>query len=468
MPFSRRHFLTRAGAMSVAMTPLPDWPKLFRIEKSLADQPGLLPTGGNPIVVGRGLCDPQVRIYEDQAYLYATHDASPGSDRFIMNNWWIWQSSDLVHWQLVSILRPEDTYWGKPWNQCWATDAMTRNGRYYFYFSRGPEEIGVVQGDSPIGPWTDPLRKPLIAKGSTPTKARDPGILQEKDGTSYIVFGCWDYYIARLNEDMTSLAETPRIIVIDKKMGPYGPGKTDDKPFLHKREGFYYLSWGCYYAMSDNVYGPYVYRDTIIKAEDTDPPLQKQKQGLTSDRHGSFFELHNQWYFACNDKAWPGTDDHYRDSVMSYVHYRDNGEIAPIDLRLIGVGQYDAETRIQAADYFSAVGAEIAECANGGFEVRGVRNGATLHYPNLRNLPKHPTISFQVACGNPAGCHLDIWNSSQHERQLGRAAIPCTGSWESYRNIRCRLNISSSTANLRLVVQGKGDELLRLRWFEVA
>jgi beta-xylosidase len=209
---------------------------------------------------------------------------------------------------------------------------MTRNGQYYFYFTRGRSEIGVVRGDTPAGPWKDPLGKPLIASGSTPTTARDPGILQEKDGTSYIVFGVFEYYIARLNEDMISLAETPRKILLDQKMGPMGPGKTDDKPFLHRRSDIYYLSWGCYYAMSDNVYGPYAYKDSIIKVEHTDSELQKQAQGLTSDRHGSFFELHNQWYFGCNDKSWPGTNDHYRDSVISYVHYRDNGEMRQLSL----------------------------------------------------------------------------------------------------------------------------------------
>ena len=150
------------------------------------------------------------------------------------------------------------------------------------------------------------------------------------------MFGCWDFYIAKLNEDMISLAETPRKILVDRKMGPYGPGKMDDKPFLHKRREVYYLSWGCYYAMADNVYGPYTYKDSIIKAEHTAPELRKR---LTFDRHGSFFELHNQWYFICNDQSWPGTCEFYRDSVASYVHYRDNGEIATIDLNpLTGVG----------------------------------------------------------------------------------------------------------------------------------
>ena len=152
----------------------------------------------------------------------------------------------------------------------------------------GPRRLEWSVSDSPAGPWRDPLRKPLIAQHSTPTLARDPGILQEEDGTSYLIFGCWDYYIAKLNPDMISLAETPRLLQLDRKMGPYGPGKLDDKPYLHKRGGFYYLSWGCYYAMSKDVYGPYEYRDCFIKSESTAPEFRPR---LTYDRHGSFFRL---------------------------------------------------------------------------------------------------------------------------------------------------------------------------------
>ena len=32
-------------------------------------------TFGNPILPGLGVCDPHIRIYDDIAYLYATHDS---------------------------------------------------------------------------------------------------------------------------------------------------------------------------------------------------------------------------------------------------------------------------------------------------------------------------------------------------------------------------------------------------------
>jgi arabinoxylan arabinofuranohydrolase len=466
VPFDRRSFLTRFGVSSAAIAALAGWSRRSGTLGIWAEEISSPSSNGNPIVVGKGLCDPQIRVYGGKVYLYATHDAVPGSDRFIMNDWWIWHSEDLVNWTLVDTLRPEETYWKQPCSECWATDAMARNQQFYFYFSRGPEEIGVVKSKWPTGPWSDPLGKPLIAMGSTPTKARDPGLLQEADGTTYIVFGCWDYYIAKLNEDMISLAETPRKILVSPKMGPYGPGKLDDKPFLHKRDDIYYLSWGCYYAMSNNVYGPYVYKESIIKEENTAPELQNHGRGLTSDRHGSFFELHNQWYFACNDKSLQGTSDHFRDSVISYVHYRDNGEIETIDLNLIGVGQYDAsQPLINAADYFLSTGANVRQCPEGGYEVRDIHREAVLVYPNIRNIPAHPQIAFRFACGNPLGSSIEIWNGS--DKLLGECLVPCTEGWNSYQNAGCKLNVASGKIDLRLVMRGGAGELIRLRSFRI-
>ena len=416
----------------------------------------------NPIVVGQGLTDPKVRIYDNRAYLYATHDAVPDSAHFVMNDWWTWSSDDLVHWKYESTLKPEQTYWGKPSASCWATDAVSHNGKYYFYFSRGSTELGVVEGDTPIGPWTDPLHKPLVAKGSVATLARDPAILQESDGTTYLIFGCWDYFIVKLNPDMISLAETPRKVEIINPVGPYGPGKTDDKSYLHKYNGKYYLSWGCYYAMSDNVYGPYTYKGCIITKDRTAPEFQK---ALTYDRHASFFELYHQWYFICNDQSWPGTSRHYRDSVISYVHYLDNGEIDPVYIDRIGVGQYDAnQSRIEAENYFKANGLTQRECPEGGFELLDIHDGSNVQYPNVMNLPAKATISFRLASAHP-GATIEIHQNGFDGPLLGKCPVPDTGGWKNYQTVSTTLNNAAGTANVCLVFRGSPQELLRLNWF---
>lgn len=293
-------------------------------------------TSGNPIVPGIGLCDPHVRIYNDRAYLYATHDKSPESKGFVMEDWWIWSSPDLVDWRHECTIRPEDTYLGRAYPSCWAVDAIERNGKHFLYLSCGPKNIGVMQADTPVGPWRDPLGKPLLAEGSVPTAIRDPGVFKDDDGSYYIVFGTWDFFIARLQEDMISLAEPPRKLCIHNPEGPYGKGKTDDKPYLHKRGAIYYLSWGCYYAVSDSVYGAYDCRGSILFEEHVAPALRYRQKPITYDRHGAFFEWHGQWYFICNELGVT-QNCYFRDSSIAYVDYLPNGDMKPIHITEEGV-----------------------------------------------------------------------------------------------------------------------------------
>lgn len=419
----------------------------------------------NPIMGGKGLCDPQVRVYNDHVWLYATHDASIENKTFVMNDWWVWSSPDLVNWKYESTLKPEDTYYKKASTSCWATDAMSRNGKYYFYFSMGVTDIGVVVSDSPGGPWKDPIGKALIPSSMTPVEERDPSILMDDDGNAYIVFGVWDFYIARLNEDMVSLAEEPRKIEQDYKQGPYGVGKTDDKSFIHKYNGKYYLSWGCYYAMSDNVYGPYKYKGNFFSPERLAPEFQKSIKAFDRDRHGSFFELHNQWYFISNDHSLPGSQPYYRNSVIGYIHYRDNGEIEPIYIDMTGVGQYDAAlSPIQAENYFRAEGTKKRECPAGGFDVRDIRNGSYLVYPSVNNLKKKNPVSLHAASGNPEGCKIEVREKDSKGKKLGSYKIPYSGSWNDYQTFSFKLKNKTGKHDLCLVFKGGEGELLRLDW----
>jgi len=180
----------------------------------------------NPIVHNMGMADLHIFIFNNKAYLYATRDADNKAKDFVMPDWKIWSSDDLVDWKLESVLKPADTYIGKPFPSCWATDIATRNGKYYWYFSEGNEQTGVVVGDSPAGPWKDPLGKPLLTSEMTPTHEYDMGIIQDVAGDYYIVFGVWDYYIAKLNKDMISLVRSwmqPVLRPVTKNR----PGHTD-------------------------------------------------------------------------------------------------------------------------------------------------------------------------------------------------------------------------------------------------
>jgi arabinoxylan arabinofuranohydrolase len=239
---------------------------------------------------------------------------------------WQWSSADFVHWSLDSYVFPNSSTPGAEWmahtaaadGVCWATDAASRGGQYYFYLSVGSTAIGVVSGPTPKGPWHDPLGQALLANGSSyspSTEIRDPAVYADPaDGSYYIVFGTFNYYIAKLNEDMISLAEQPRYIHVNNIWaGQNGPNRTDDKPFLHSHTQpargevpaapRYYLSYGAFYAISDSPYGPYEFVGTFIApakiAPDFRMPIDPEqpwyKQLDYKDRHGSFMTLHNQW-----------------------------------------------------------------------------------------------------------------------------------------------------------------------------
>lgn len=280
---------------------------------------------------GSGVCDPHVRVFAGRLYMYATHDLSPRNRDFIMEDWWVWSSGDLSEWKLECTLRPEQTYIGRGFRSCWATDAAERDGLYYWYFSEGALRTGVVVSETPTGPWRNPLGEPLLNDGLVPVGAYDPGILIDTDGSAWIVFGVWEYYIARLADDMISLVEPPRRLTVLHPQGPRGPGILDDKPCLHRRNGLYYLSWGCFYGISENLLGPYECQGSIILEENVAEHLRYPHHVITHDRHGSFFEWKSEWYFACNDFSSSG-NEFFRDWSLCPVSYDSRGLIEPVRL----------------------------------------------------------------------------------------------------------------------------------------
>jgi len=406
----------------------------------------------NPIIPQQGVCDPRIHIFHDRAYFFSTHDDAPGHPGFLMHDWQVFSSPDLVQWRKEFVLKPEDTFMG-PTTDCWATDGAGRNGKYYFYFSKGQECLGVaLSTNGPGGPYWDALGKPLLPKGLTPTAQYDPTVFIDDDAahTPYLVWGYTvvgqQYHIARLNEDMISLAENPRPVTLIN-------GWQNDAPFIMKHNGIYYLnSHGGVYATATNVYGPYTFRGVFSQDQTVD--------------HAGFFNWHNQTFLTY---AVPDGDTYYRKTKIVYAHFKDNGDIADdpfIEQSSLGVGQYDARwEKIQAEWFFAAAdGVEKHENATG-FEVRNLTSGSWLAYPNLRNLKENAVLSFCASSANPTGGSIEVHQDSVNGPVLGQCLVPYTGSWTNYQTVKCKLTNRAGTRDLCLVFKGRAGELLRLDWF---
>jgi arabinoxylan arabinofuranohydrolase len=429
---------------------------LFRIQ-GIAQNP--LPQ------VKAGMTDPHIHVYDGVAYLTVGHDSSIYNKHFNMDYWAMYSSRDLVNWKTEYTLRPEETFIGKPDKACWATDFIKKDGRFYWYISQHNLAIGVMTAQSPGGPWTDPLGKPMIKQGTVPTDPYDPAVV-EYNGNYYIIFGVWNYYIARLNNDMISLAEEPRKIIINNPRGPYnldGKNKespTDDKPFVHIYNGKFYLSWGCFYAMSDNMYGPYEYKDAILNdssfaAGYKEPTWPK---GFRQGRHGSFFQMNHQWYFSYCDISQTG-NRFFRSSFISYVHYKENGEMAPIRVDGIGVGQYDAgQGPIEAEDYFNASKMDIQENAAGGFVIANINNGGFVTFPNIKGLAKKTKISFRAKTF--ADVKIEVHQGSPDGQILTTYKLNKTSDKITSGDYVFDFNVKKDIASLCFVFKGNKENLL--------
>ena len=336
----------------------------------------------NPIIPGMGVCDPHIHVFDDRLYLYASHDAIPDSRRFCMRDWQVWSSSDAVEWSLERTVRPEDFFMG-PSEDCWAVDVAERNGKYYYYFSEGSNRIGVAVADRPGGPFADALGRPLLDGSVTTTREYDPAVFRDDDGEYYLIFGapawCYGegcgYFIARLNEDMVSFAETPRKIELDHC--------GDDKASMNRIGGRYYLSYGGFYAISDSVYGPFHFIGSTASTVD----------------HSSFCEWNGQLFQAITVKE---QTEMYRSSGLCYVHVRDNGELVTDPLIVeYGVGQYDSDWSRIEAEWFMR-GENVRKAENKclfGFCVSCTER-AKLVYPKVRNLSDKVGFSLDYYCAH--------------------------------------------------------------------
>eukprot|EP00930_Biecheleria_cincta_P005732 TRINITY_DN106675_c0_g1_i1.p1 TRINITY_DN106675_c0_g1~~TRINITY_DN106675_c0_g1_i1.p1 ORF type:complete len:535 (-),score=49.61 TRINITY_DN106675_c0_g1_i1:59-1453(-) len=438
------------------------------------------------------MADPHVHHFGgSHVYMYSTHDQDLNVSNVscCTGAWWIWQSEDLVTWEVVSQLAGFAWYPAEALHKnhlYWATDAAQRNGQFYWYVSIGGGSLAVVRGSSPSGPWEDVLGHLLFnaSQGKSlnpPTDIRDPGTFRDDDGRYYIVFGACGgpdqpndtcYYAAELHEDMVSYGQ-PKHLSVEGAMGPYGPGKADDKPFLHKHGETYYLSWGCFYATSSHVYGPYKYRGTFIDPALIEPAFRMNSTSDPwytredyADRHGSFLEWHGQWYFFMNDRShsdalrYNQSGFNKRDTVAAYVHYFDNGTIAPLLVTAKGVGSHSFldEPVLRAESYFSIAGAgRKAEDRSGGFKIAGLQSGSELVYTNVAGLSGGGRVLIMTTSnGGACSGEILVFTEAKGSRTLfARCDVPITGGWEKYQETYCTVSGLRSLDRIRqkLVLQ---------------
>ena len=231
-----------------------------------------------PLFQTKYTADPSPLVVGDTLFLYTSHDASPedipdenekGSAGFFMYDWLLWSTTDMVNWtEHGAVASLKDFPWRSRENGAWAIQTVERNGKYYLYAPLHGHGIGVLEADSPYGPFKDPLGKPLVWDQSNWFDI-DPSVFTDDDGQAYMYWGNPHTFWAKLGSDMTSLTSGVTKL-------PHIPNYQEG-PWFYKRNGHYYLGFASTccpealgYAMSDSPTGPWEWKGYIMKPTQRD------------------------------------------------------------------------------------------------------------------------------------------------------------------------------------------------------
>jgi beta-xylosidase len=268
--------------------------------------------------------DPHIAAFGDTFYLYPTTD---GIEGWGAKSFSAWSSKDLKQWKNEGVILdlPRDLTWAN--RNAWAPAMATKNGKYYFYYSAA-QNVGVAVASTPLGPFKDPVGKPLVAKDQFRGQAIDPMVFVDDDGSAYLYWGQGQCHVVKLNADMTSY--DPAAVVEFKPEG-YNEG-----PFVLKRQGKYYLMWSEFdtrdprysvaYATASSPMGPWV------KA--AGPPVLRGRGVVKGAGHHSVAQVPgtDQWVIAYHRFIIPGGNGYNRETCLSPMRFDAQGNILPVNV----------------------------------------------------------------------------------------------------------------------------------------
>ncbi|KAH6722690.1 beta-xylosidase/Xylanase [Leptodontidium sp. MPI-SDFR-AT-0119] len=282
----------------------------------------------SPVLPGL-FADPNIAVYGDKFYIYATTDGFAGWGGQVF---YAWSSPDLVSWTRSEqpFLTLNGTSGNVPWatGNAWAPTITEKNGKYYFYFSgQNPtynrKTIGVAVSSSPEGPFVAEKNAMIINGGSEPLtsgQAIDPdAFLDPVTGKYYFFWGNGRALMGELGDDMISI-KWDTVKEITANLTSFREGT-----FVVYRKGLYHLTYSIDdtgspnyrvgYATSESVYGPWTYRGVVLQ--------KREDLGILATGHDSMIRVPgtDDWYMAYHRFHIPGGDGTHRETTIDKVEW---------------------------------------------------------------------------------------------------------------------------------------------------
>lgn len=413
-----------------------------------------------PLIQTKYTADPAPMVYDGKVFLYTTHDEDYANG-FVMKDWLLYTSTDMVNWTdhgAVASLR--DFAWFDGDNGAWAECVVERDGKFYMYCPIHGHGIGVLVSDSPYGPFTDPIGKPLVWQREHWDDI-DPSVFIDDDGQAYMYWGNPNVYYVKLNPDMISYSG--EIHKLDYKIEHYQEG-----PWLYKHDGHYYLAFastccpeGIGYAMSDSPTGPWKSMGHIM-----------DRTWRTRGNHPGIIEYKGQSYvFGLNyDIMHLKTFRHHeRRSVSAApMYYNADGSIKKVPYWLDNV--------LEQVEPFNPFKKVEAETMAWGYGLKTIETGSDIYVSNidegeylmLKGVDLRKGASrFEANVSNSRGrtAYIEVRLDAVDGPLCGTLKIDPT---KGFKTVGCSLKDAKGVHDLYFVFKGEaGHDLFVWDWWRM-
>ena len=402
-------------------------------------------TAQNPIICDRYTPDPAPYVHGDTLYLFVDHDEDVTENGyFTMKDWLLYCTVDMVNWTYLGTPISSKTFaaWAKQDNDCWASQCIERNGKWYWYVTatikgQAYPGIGVAYATNPAGPYRA-LTKPL-AQGWFMI---DPTVFIDDDGQAYLFWGNNNLWYAKLSRSMTALQGNPIKVDLndEKAFGPF-KGKNDDgspktnfeeAAWIYKRDGKYYLEYAAggvpehwAYSTADKVSGPWTYQGKVMGLA---------KNSFTI--HGGSVDFKGHSYMFYHNGALPGGGGYKRSTCIEEFTRNEDGSIPFIEFTTKGVNP------IQTLNPYALQQAETINQSSGvlcvgdynGCWVTNIHSGDYIKVCNV-DFGSKGAASIKVRVAGEKTGSLIIRLKSQTGTIVGRVRIEPTGGLDQWTEV---------------------------------
>lgn len=309
------------------------------LQPAALDRAPLSPAGA--VEVGRArnpvfaAADPHLTVADGRYWIYATTPREAGDPRWA--RLYAYSSPELRTWMRSGpVFSFEGVDWidddGAPRHHLWAPALLASAGRYYLFYSVGPQNptpsrLGVAVGTSPAGPFRD-SGAPLLTGGNG-FEAIDPMVFVDpKTRVAYLYAG------GSAGSTLRVFELAPSFTAIKREVSVPQPRHFTEGPFMHERNGVYYLSYSqgrwdrsdysSHYSTAPTPLGPWTYRGVLLSSD-----ARRKGPGHHSIAQnpgtGEWFIAYHRWE-ATGDGPFEGD----RQVAVQRLFHNEDGTLQPI------------------------------------------------------------------------------------------------------------------------------------------